>query len=172
VRTPRPAAARSRRVAAALLAVAFAALLLVAVPASAWELVKGPPTESVVPWRFESTPGTESPRSITIWLDTGYCAGEPRPVAAKPTIEERPGTAASPNPKIVITAHQVRPAPNEVVGEMKPGEGKYACKGLGYTIAQRVALKHPIAGTVFLDGFYHPPRLVLPPSPPARPPSG
>jgi hypothetical protein len=156
--------------AAPLLAVAIlAALLLTVAPALAWEFVKGPPRESVVPWVFGARPGTDGPRTINISLNTGYCAGEEPPVAARPTIEELPVRAANPHPTVIITTHQILPAPYEVVGEVKPGEPAGACAGLGYGIPQRIKLKRPVKGMVFLDGSFSPPRWI---PWPARRPSG
>jgi hypothetical protein len=145
------------------------ALLLSAAPASAWEYVKGPPRESVVPWLFHSRPGTDGPRTISISLNTGYCYGEEPPVAATPTIVELPISAANPHPTVIITTHQILPGPAEVVGEVRPGEIVGACADLGYGIPQRIKLKRPVKGTVFLDGSFSPPRWI---PWPARSPSG
>jgi hypothetical protein len=140
--------------------VIVAALLFSAAPASAWEWVKGPPRESTVPWLFHGRPGTDGPRTINISLNTGFCLGEEPPVAAAPTIVELPISTENPHPTVVITTHQILPAPVEVVGEVTPGESHAACAGLGYSIPQRIKLKRPVKGMVFLDGSFSPPRWI------------
>jgi hypothetical protein len=90
-------------------------------------------------------------------------------VAATPTIVELPVSAANPHPTAIITTHQILPAPSEVVGEVKPGEVAGACAGLGYAIPQRIKLKRPVTGMVFLDGSFSPPRRI---PWPARSPNG
>lgn len=145
--------------------------LLAASPALAYEIVVGPPKESVVPWLFhsEDRPGTEGSRTVKVWLNTGTCSGEEPPVAGPATVRELPISAANPRPTAIITTHQIEPAPHEVVGEVKPGEPVPACAGLGYSIPKRIKLKRPVAGMVFLDGSFSPPRPV---KFPVRSPSG
>ena len=46
--------------------------------------------------------------------------------------------------------------------ETKRGKEEFECADLGLSIPKRVKLKRPIPGTVFLDGYYDPPRLVRP----------
>jgi hypothetical protein len=158
--------------AAPLLAVAIlAALLLTVAPALAWEFVKGPPRESVVPWVFhgKDRPGAEGPRTVKVWLNTGTYSGEEPPVAGPVTVQELPLSDANPHPTVIITTHQIEPAPIEVVGEVKPGENVGACAGLGYSMPKRIKLKRPVKGMVFLDGSFSPPRWI---PWPARRPSG
>ena len=145
-----------------LIFVAAALFLLGAAPAFAYEWVTGPPRETVVPWvlHAEDSPGAEGPRTLKIWLNTGFCSGEEPPVAGPVTIQELPISAANPKPKVIITAHQIEPAPSEVVGELKPGEPKPVCAGLGYSMPKRITLKRPVSGMVFLDGSFSPPRRI------------
>ena len=145
--------------------------LLTAASASAWELVTGPPRESVVPWVFHShdRPGTEGQRTVKVWLNTGTCSGEVPPVAGPAPVQELPLSAANPHPTAIITTHQIEPAPREAVGEVKPGEPPLACADLGYSMPKRIKLKRPVKGMVFLDGSFSPPRRIAVPT---RSPSG
>jgi hypothetical protein len=144
---------------------ASGALLLLAVtPAFAWEYVVGPPKEEPVPWLIQDAPGSDGPRTMTVTLNTGTCSGEKPPVAGPVSVVELPISAAHPRPTAIITTHQIVPAPVEVSGEVKPGEPGPACADLGYSIPKRIKLKRPVAGMVFLDGFYSPPRRVKPPA--------
>jgi hypothetical protein len=141
-----------------------AALLVSGATASAWEYVVGPPRESVVPWGFHSgdKPGVDGPRTLTVWLSTGTCVGEKPPVAGPVTVQELPVSTANPRPTVIITTNQIKPAPIEVSGEVKPGEVAGACADLGYSIPKRIKLKRPVAGMVFFDGSLSPPRRVKP----------
>jgi hypothetical protein len=142
-----------------------ATLFASAAPASAWEYVVGPPRESVVPWVFQSgdKPGAEGPRTVKVWLNTGYCSGEEPPVTGPATVVELPLSAEHPRPTAIITTRQIRLAPSEVSGEVKPGEVAGACADLGYSMPKRIKLKRPVAGMVFLDGSSSPPHPVKPP---------
>jgi hypothetical protein len=162
----------SRRVVWPLAAASLAAaLLLIAVPASAWEFAHGTPRESVVPWVFHAKdgPDTEGLRTVKVWLNTDTCAGEEPPVAGPAEVQELPISAEHPRPRVIITTHQIEPAPAEVVGEVKPGEVAGACAGLGYSMPKRIKLKRPVRGTAFFDGSFSPPRRI---PWPARSPSG
>ena len=143
-----------------------AALLVSGASAWAWEYVVGPPRDSVVPWVFHSQdkPGADGPRTLTVWLNTGTCAGEKPPVAGPATVNELPVSAANPRPTAIITTHQIEPAPIEVKGEVKPGEVAGACAGLGYSMPKRIKLKRPVAGMILLDGSYSPPHPVKAPA--------
>jgi hypothetical protein len=160
MRAHRPTA-RARRLAAALLGVTIlAALLLPAVPASAWEYVVGPPRQSVVSWGFPPGAQDGSERTVTIGISTGTCAGEKPPELRPVRVVELPISAAHPRPTAIITAHLTVPAPVEVSGEVKPGDPGPACADLGLAIDKRIKMKRPVKGMVFLDGSYNPPRPV------------
>lgn len=154
----------SRRLKAVIATVGIgAALLLLAAPAFAWEVVTGPPKEVVVSWSLLREPRIEGEHTITITLLGGTCGGEPEPLAGKVSIVELPVSAANPRPTALITAHQLDPEPREVVGEIVPGESKLVCVGVGWSATKRIKLKRPVRGMRLLDPSWDPPKRRSPP---------
>jgi hypothetical protein len=79
-------------------------------------------------------------------------------VAGHASVVELPVNSAHPRPRTIITAHLIAPARHETKREKE----EFVCEDLGLSIPTRVKLKRPIPGTVFLDGYYDPPRPVHP----------
>lgn len=147
-----------RVVTAALSAVALAVLLLGGGIAEA-DHPRGPTEEHKVSWDLWDPAGTQQDgRVLTISLTSGYCVGERRPVAGKASVVELPADATHPRPRTIITARAIAPARHETKQEKE----EFMCEDIGLSIAKRVNLKRPIPGTVFLDGYYDPPRPVHP----------
>jgi hypothetical protein len=155
----RPLRGPARRVVtAAFGAVALATLLLGGGSAQA-DHPGGRTEEREISWGLGRPAATQHDgRVLTISLISGFCLGERRPVAGKASVVELPTDAAHPHPRTIITAHVIAPVPHET----ERGE---ACADLGLSIPKRVNLKRPIPGTVFLDGYYDPPRPVHPGGP-------
>ena len=134
-------------------------LLLFADPSQSRGQTGGSTEERKISWGLGRPTGTQHDgRVLTISLISGFCLGERRPVAGKASVVELPADAAHPHPRTIITAHVIAPVPHET----NRGE---ECAGLGLSIPKRVKLKRPIPGTVFLDGYYDPPRPVHPGGP-------
>jgi hypothetical protein len=113
------------------------ALLFVAVPTGAYEMVTGPPRETVVPWSLAREPRIEGRHTITITLLGGYCGGvEPR--VGKVSIVELPVSPANPRPTALITAYQYEAEPREPSGEILPGEPLPVCAGVGWSGTKRI----------------------------------
>lgn len=148
-------------VACCLLA-AVCALGALAPAAFGWEYVSGPPKVESASWH--SLVAARNPRTHALGLSisTGYCVGEPPPEFDHVKVIERPKTAKHPKKSAVITAYVRFPAPTEVEGEVKPGEPRPACAGIGLAIFERVGLKRPAEGMLLYDGSFSPPRRVRP----------
>jgi hypothetical protein len=131
-------------------------LVFFAAPAPAGSQTVGRTEERKISWDlWHPAAGQHDGRVLTISLISGYCVGERRPVAGKASVIELPVSQTHPHPRTIITAHVIAPVRHET----NRGEG---CADLGLSIPKRVRLKRPIPGTVFLDGYYDPPRPVLP----------
>jgi hypothetical protein len=142
-----------------LAAAGVVVLLLWADPSQSRSQTIGRTEEHKVPWSLWHPPGTQHDgRVLTISLVSGFCVGERRPVAGKASVVELPADAAHPHPRTIITAHVIAPVRHETKREKE----EFECADLGLAIPKRVKLKRPIPGTVFLDGYYDPPRLVRP----------
>lgn len=146
---------RARRP-AVMLAVAIAALLLLAVPAVAGRTITGPTKQYKVNWELAEQPDEQPGMGLKIWLISGFCLGEQRPIAGPPTVVELPVDAEHPRPQTIITARVIAPDPHRT----KKEEETRLCEDLGLRIPEWVELKRSVAGTVFLDGSYDPPRRV------------
>lgn len=134
-------------------------LLLWADPSQSRSQTVGPTQEHKVSWGLWHPAGTQHDgRVLTISLVSGYCVGERRPEAGKASVVELPADAAHPRPRTIITAHVIEPVRHETKREKE----EFECADIGLSIPKRIRLKRPIPGTVFLDGYYDPPRPVHP----------
>ncbi len=140
-----------------------ASLLFFAASAGAREIVVGPPKEVVVSWSLGGKSELEGLHTVTITLLGGFCGGEPEPLPGKVSIVELPVTPANPRPTALITAHQLDPAPRDLVGEPPPGEPPLLCAGLGWSAKKRIKLKRPLRGMRLLDPSWDPPKRRSPP---------
>ncbi len=146
---------------AGTLALAGGILAFGAAGASGWEYVTGPPKVVEVAWNLPY--GIElgpKQRRFEIYVDSGFCSGEPHPVFDHFEVAEKPKSSRRPRGAAVITAYIRFPAPTEVRGEVREGEPSPACAGLGYGITGHVRLKRPAARVALFDGHATPPRRV------------
>jgi hypothetical protein len=139
------------------------ALGVLAPVAFGWKFVKGPPKVESAPWHpLLEAPVEPRTRVLGLSISSGYCVGEPPPRFDHVKVIERPKTARNPFGSAVITAHVRFPAPVEVEGEVKPGEPRPACGGIGVGIFKRIKLRRPVGALALYDGGVSPPRRVRP----------
>jgi hypothetical protein len=125
----------------------------------------------VVPEEIVATPWVVAPaqrgelplkgRTISIWVVSGYCIGEPKPRFDRIKVVERPKTESRPFKSAVITIILRRPAYERPMQPPNTDNVIYnACAGLGLIIRKRIKLKRPAADLRFFDGRSAPPRRV------------
>jgi hypothetical protein len=129
-----------------------ALLLLSMVHALTAGHIAGPTQQYKTSWDIRELEG----HTLRISLQSGFCLGEQRPIAGPTSVVELPISPGHPRPRTIITAHVIAPDPQKTKQEE---EGAF-CQDLGLLIPEEVHLRRPVAGTVFLDGYYDPPRRV------------
>jgi hypothetical protein len=152
----------------------LAALILVgafwasstAAPAS--EVVTQPPVVAVTTWRAVIAKTLRSPAKgpiirghrVGIFMEGGYCLGGPKPEYDHVTLVELPKTKTRPFNAAVITAYVRWP---EYSYTPAPGPDYGKCLRMDRTIFRRIHTKRPASGLRLYDGYFSPPRQVLPP---------
>lgn len=152
----------------ALSLIAAASLALPAAIAPARAAAAGnevvPEEVTATAWIVAPLPEGDSPlrgRTISVWIVSGFCLGEPKPRFDRMKVVERPKTKARPFKSAVITIFLRRPAYERPVQPPNTDNVIYnACAGLGLIIRKRIKLKRPAADLRFFDGSFSPPRRV------------
>jgi hypothetical protein len=135
--------------------------LVVALPASASE---GNPERAVGsrPGRWYQLLGakheqTRAENWLQIYVEDGYCVGEPHPRYGGTEVIERPKTAYRPFKSAVIRPFVLSPA------SVSKSQVVPICAGIGWGWEKWIRFKRPLRQLFLYDGLVDPPRRVWPP---------